>query len=247
MIKIKHRITGAVLYAVEAETLAGAYLSGADLSRAGLCRADLSGAYLYGAKLSDADLRGANLSDAKLSAANLYGAGLSSAKLGGTNLSGADLRGADLRGAKLSRAALGGADLNGADLGGADLTGTCLDPVNTPNADVAGFELDADGYVVGYRTAGSPTMGGPGYEIGRRYESPWFSTAPTECHPGIYLFPTVAALRQFARRDAAYLNQTIVQVRTLPEAVHHAGTKWRARWIEVVQTVGPITEADGAA
>jgi len=79
-IKIKHRISGAVLFSLETESLklcveaavkAVANLSGANLSGAYLSGANLSGANLYGA-----DLSGANLSGADLSGANLYGAKL---------------------------------------------------------------------------------------------------------------------------------------------------------------------------
>ena len=96
-IEIKHRFTGDVLHAVDADNLIGADLSGADLSDA-----DLSGAYLSGANLSGANLIGADLSDAYLSGANLIGAYLSGADLSGAYLSGAYLSGANLIGADLS-------------------------------------------------------------------------------------------------------------------------------------------------
>ena len=139
--EIKHRWTGAVLYAGDGETLRdavvaavdshadlrgadllGADLSGADLLGANLRDADLSGAHLGGANLGganlrDADLSGANLSGANLGGANLGGANLSGANLSGANLGGANLRCADLRDANLGGAHLGGADLRGADLG----------------------------------------------------------------------------------------------------------------------------------
>ena len=116
--EIKHRHTGAVLYAAGGETLrdvvikaaaSGAYLRGSDLGGADLRGADLggedlSGAYLSGADLSGAYLRGADLSGADLSSAYLSGADLSGADLSGADLSGAYLRGADLRGAYLSGA-----------------------------------------------------------------------------------------------------------------------------------------------
>ena len=70
-VEIKHRTTGAVLMAVEAETLVSANLGGANLSGANLIGANLSWANLSGANLS-----GANLSWANLSGANLYGARL---------------------------------------------------------------------------------------------------------------------------------------------------------------------------
>jgi len=97
--EIKHRFTGAILFAVETKSLklavemavnSGANLRGANLSDANLRGANLRGANLSGANLSDADLSGANLSDAYLRGANLSDA----------DLSGANLRGAYLRGAK---------------------------------------------------------------------------------------------------------------------------------------------------
>ena len=63
--EIKHRYTGAVLYAGGGETLRDVVVA------AVRCGADLRGAYL-----SDAYLRGANLSDADLRGANLRGAKL---------------------------------------------------------------------------------------------------------------------------------------------------------------------------
>ena len=126
-VKIKHRLTGAILFAAEVEiglnaerelgaavkaaVKAGAYLSGAYLSRA-----DLSGANLSGAYLSRADLSGANLADANLSDANLSDANLSDANLSDANLSRAYLSGANLADANLSGANLSGANLSGANL-----------------------------------------------------------------------------------------------------------------------------------
>ena len=73
--EIKHRYTGAVLYAGGGETLrdvvvaavnSGANMRGADLICADLRGANLICANLGGANLGDADLRGANLGGAKL-------------------------------------------------------------------------------------------------------------------------------------------------------------------------------------
>ena len=144
-VEIKHRWTGAVLYACEVPqehsgmamryalekavairpriVLRDAVLRGADLSDADLSGADLSGADLSDADLSDADLSGAFLRGADLSDADLSGADLRDAVLRGAVLSGADLSGADLSDADLRGAVLGDADLSGADLSGADLSG----------------------------------------------------------------------------------------------------------------------------
>ena len=86
MITITDRTTGAVLLAVDAETLVGANLGGADLAYvnlggANLYEANLSGAYLGGANLHEANLRGANLRGADLTGANLHGADLVGADL----------------------------------------------------------------------------------------------------------------------------------------------------------------------
>ena len=81
-IEIKHRVSGAILYtgdhdsmrdAVEAAVKAEANLFGANLFGANLSEANLFGANLFGAYLSDAYLSDANLSRANLSEANLSG------------------------------------------------------------------------------------------------------------------------------------------------------------------------------
>lgn len=92
-VEIKHRFTGNVLFAADAESikdaLASAIKSGADLTGA-----DLTGAYL-----SCADLRGAHLWGADLTGAYLGRADLTGAHLSGADLTGAYLWGADLTGA----------------------------------------------------------------------------------------------------------------------------------------------------
>ena len=101
--EIKHRHTGAVLYAAEIDCEPGAPPSW-KLRLAALqalkAKANLEGADLFGADLRGADLRWAIL------------------------------RGADLRGANLGEANLRGADLRGAILDGADLRGAILDGAN---------------------------------------------------------------------------------------------------------------------
>jgi len=123
-VTIKHRCTGAVLWAGERDCLRD------ELVAAVKSRANLSDANLSGANLSVANLSGANLSGANLSGADLSGANLSDANLSGANLSHTDLSGANLRGANLRGANLRGADLRGADLTGADLTGAYLTGAN---------------------------------------------------------------------------------------------------------------------
>ena len=69
-IEIRHRSTGAVLYAGDGESVlevvAATVQGGADLRGADLARADLRGADLYGADLRWADLRWADLGGANL-------------------------------------------------------------------------------------------------------------------------------------------------------------------------------------
>jgi len=171
LIEIKHRFTGAVLFALETESLKlclqaavksraylyGAYLRGADLSGADLYGADLSGADLSGANLYGANLSGANLSGANLRGADLYGANLSGANLYGANLSGANLRGANLRGANLYGADLRGAYLRGADLSGANLSGAQNSELAIavtrilPDGDLIGWKQCANGVIVKLR------------------------------------------------------------------------------------------------
>ena len=88
--KIKHKISGSVLFETEAAALKIA---------------------IEMAVTAEADLRGANLGEADLREANLRGA-----NLGEANLRGADLRGADLREANLGEADLREANLREADL-----------------------------------------------------------------------------------------------------------------------------------
>jgi hypothetical protein len=171
-------------------------------------RANLRGADLRDAVLCGADLRGADLCDADLCDADLCG----------TGLCGANLRRADLR----------GADLCGANLREANLRGTCLDPNNTPNGADDSFVRD-DEYVIGYRTEKAGHI--DQYRVGRFYSADWFSTADTECHPGLYLWPTL---------DAAYGysgSVPMIRVRTRPECVHKAGTKYRCQWFEVLEVI----------
>ena len=74
-IEIKHRFTGEVLFACEAESMKIAVKMAieakADLSRANLSGSDLSGADLSRANLSWANLSGSDLSGSDLSWANL--------------------------------------------------------------------------------------------------------------------------------------------------------------------------------
>jgi hypothetical protein len=137
---------------------------------------------------------------------------------------------ADLYGANLSRANLSGADLSWANLSRANLYGakvseTHLDPERAPNAEVSEFEQQ-DGYVIGYRTRNAGHI--DKYRDGRVYSADWFSTADTECHPGLYLWPSLKHAQNYSGPVE------FIRVRTKPADVHKAGGKWRCRWFEVI-------------
>jgi len=164
---------------------------------------------------------------ADLSGADLSGADLSRARLSGADLFGARLSWADLSGARLS-----GAKLSGADLYGAHLAQTVLDPDAAPNGDATGFQREGD-WIVGYRTRKAGHI--DQYRDGRIYAADWFSVCDTECHPGLYLWPTLAAASAWAP------NHEIIRVRTRSQDVHRAGEKWRCRWFEVL---GPAASTE---
>jgi len=158
-----------------------------------------------------ADLGGANLSGADLSGANLRGAYLRNVNLYGANLGDADLRNANLRGANLY---------------GANLSGTCLDSENKPNGDVAGFRHREDRrYVIGYRTRRAGHI--PEYKNGQHYSADWFSTADTECHPGLYIWLTLALAREWSK-------EPLIRVSVRVKDIHKAGDKWKCRSFEVL-------------
>jgi len=163
---------------------------------------------------------------------------LSGADLSDAYLSGADLRDADLRGADLS-----GADLRDADLKRAKRSKTVLDPTITPNGDVAGFARKGR-FVFGYRSANSCCMNETfEYVVGKRYVASVFSVADTECHPGLYLFPTLEAAQEFGK------DRTVpgyIKCRALASHGHRAGNKWRFKAFTVVEKVTqPAGERSG--
>ena len=161
-IKIKHRLSGSVLFepecgslkiAVEAAVKAATYLAGADLAYADLAGANLAGADLAGANLTRADLAGANLTRADLAYADLAGAHLTYANLAYANLPGADLAYANLPRAHLTRANLAGADLAGANLTRADLADANLTRADLAYADLPGADLAGANDII---SAGQP-------------------------------------------------------------------------------------------
>lgn len=162
--------------------------------------------------------------------ADLTGVDLRGVNLRGADLNGADLRWANLRWANITETDLSGADLTRANLYGANLHGTCLDPMTPPNGDAEEFETVDDGqWCVGYRTANSPWMHGPGYNVGGLYEAPVFSVSNTECHPGIFVCPTVESAKE--------CGDEIIKVIFRPWECHHVGEKHRVTWLIVWDTV----------
>ena len=218
--------------------LTGASLTGANLTEANLTEANLTEANLTEADLTRANLTGANLTEADLTEANLTRADLTRADLMEANLTRADLTGASLTGANLTEANLTGADLMEADLTEADLTrasltganlmGTCLDSDNRPTGADDSFEIQ-NGYAIGYRTETAGHV--DKYRVGRSYSADFFSTSETECHPGLYLWPTLEQANVF---NGAV---PMIKVRTRPEAIHKAGKKYRCQWFEVLEVI----------
>ncbi len=173
--------------------------------------ANLQGANLYGA-----NLQGADLQDADLQRANLFGA----------NLEGANLFGANLEGANLQRANLQRANLYDANLQRANLKNTCLDPENTPTGADSSFQVEGE-YILGYRTEKAGHI--DKYRVGQFYSADFFSTSSTDCHPGLFLWPTLAYARAFSG------DVPMIKVRTRAGDVHKAGGKYRCRWFEVLE------------
>jgi len=118
--EIKHRFTGAVLFALETDSMLlcveAAVKSGADLRWSDLRWSNLRGSNLSGSDLSGSDLRGSDLSGSDLRGSNLSGSDLRWSDLRWSNLSGSDLRWSDLRWSNLRGSNLSGSDLSGAHL-----------------------------------------------------------------------------------------------------------------------------------
>jgi len=130
---------------------------------------------------------------------------------------------ADLSGANLEQT-----DLRGANLYRANLKNTCLDPDNKPNANIEKFKFRKDKrHVIGYRSRSAGHI--DKYRNGRTYSADWFSTSDTECHPGLYIWPTLRKARCWAGPKAE-----IIKVSVKPEDIHKAGFKWRCRQFTVI-------------
>jgi hypothetical protein len=101
---------------------------------------------------------------------------------------------------------------------GAKLTGTCLDPTNKPSG-ADGFMIE-NGRAIGYRSESN-------YVVGMTYKAPVFSTSPTGCHPGLYLWPTLEQARAYCWFS------TCIKVSAKPEDIHKAGDKYRCKEFHV--------------
>lgn len=184
------------------------------------------GAWLAGKKLSALNLSGIDLSDVDLSEATLHSANLCYTALRNANLRGAYMPYANCAHADLSGANLERAELWGVNFFNTNLTNTCLDTRNTPNGLVNAFDVE-NGYVVGYRSREAGHI--PEYLVGHTYSATWFSTCTTECHPGLYICPTIADVKDYS--------DNVIKVYTKAAVVHKAGLKYRCRWFKVIKAV----------
>jgi len=176
------------------------------------------------------NLYNADLSNRNLSNVNLCDADLRYAFLSRTNLNGAILFKADLYGAILRDADLCDTDLLCTNLRLANLRGTCLDSNNKTVHNHADWPECHGYYVYGYRAKAAGHLH-DGYKVGRVYSADIFSTADTECHPGLYLWPTMEHAKAWNCKGPW------VKVRTPLEHTHRAGEKWRCRWFEVIEEI----------
>jgi len=214
-------------------SLVDANLFEAYLVRANLTGANLAGAYLTRSRLFEANLTEANLFEAHLVRADLTGAYLVRANLTGADLTRADLTEVTLTGANLTGANLTGTHLAGAVFTGADLTGTCLDPTAPVPVVDAWDGLDlvtvaGEQRVYGWRTREGQHVGNTVYTPGL-HVAPVFSVcASTSCHPGIYFGAR-------AQMEASFPSATLVRCYALVGEVVHAGGKYRAKRIWVVE------------
>jgi uncharacterized protein YjbI with pentapeptide repeats len=165
-IKIKHQITGDVIFAAEIEPeedTSPNIMLGLAVKAAVKARTDLAEANLEGVNLEDVNLEGANLKGAYLAGANFEGAYLAGVKLAGSDLEGANFESAYLayssfEGANLARACfaraalkcsnfegsnLAGANFKGADLEDARLARTTLNGTNFEGSDVEGTNFES--------------------------------------------------------------------------------------------------------
>ena len=193
---------------------------GEDSIRTLLENANLKKVDFWGADLERADLKTANLKNAKLKWANLRG----------VDFRWANLRKANFRWANLEGANLEETNLMEVDFYGANLKTTCLDPGNKPNSLCSGFKRDEE-FIIGYRTKTSPVVNGEGYKEGATYVAPYFSTATTECHPGLYLCPSLYLVKM------DHPDELYIKVWAKSKETHRAGNKWRCKKFYKVEEI----------
>jgi hypothetical protein len=213
---INHRSTNAVLFAAPREGMS---------DREVVEIAVQANADLVGANFANANLTGARFECVNLTGADFYGADLTRADLTRANLRSANLTGARFEYAKLVSV----------NFKGADFTNTILDPnrplriLSVEELTSAGLELDGE-FVLGWRSKKSIHCGNTAYEVGKEYSASWFSSDETSaCHPGIY----------FASKEWLKTNypeeKKLVRVRARRDEVVHAGDKFRAKRIWVLE------------
>lgn len=151
LFKVKHRISGELLFETECTSLKLAIeiavkdkrnLSWSHLRGAKLRDAELDGAKFDDADLHGSDFRGASLEGASLARVNLRRSNLRGADLASANLRNSDLRRANMRGVDLCRTDLRGAVMRGADLDGADLADTNLCGTDVRRVDLRRADLE---------------------------------------------------------------------------------------------------------
>jgi len=124
------------------------------------------------------------------------------------------------------------ANLSGANLSGTKLSRTCLDPVLTAAARRLAT-LNRQRGIIGYRTATSQHVDDKTYTPGHTVVANALSwNSATECHPGIYFYPTLEELRN------RYPIQSVVKVYVRAgDYVPTAKGAFRAARIRVLETV----------
>lgn len=205
-------------------------------------KVSLKGAYLANSYLEDINFQGADLREA-----NFYNTSHREANFVGANLKHANFDCGVLFEANFSRANLTGANLSftnieGANFTGANLTDTCLDPqAKLPSLDLGGdekaFAANAKAtendpeFLYGWRTASSRFCKTKGrfisYEPGCEYVAPWFSVSKADCHPGLYLAPSVKWLEKKGYQGP------YIMVKALKTETIKAGEKYRCKrfWV----------------
>jgi hypothetical protein len=126
---------------------------------------------------------------------------------------------------------LWGAYLQGANLRRAKLENTILDPTNIPQGKVNLFEKLGKNWLIGYRTKNSPVIDKKHvYEIGELYEANAFSTSKTDCHPGLFVCPTI---EEVLKKYKPPIIKVIFQSYDLHSTVNKHRVHWFIVWEKV--------------